>query len=437
MVTRRTFLRSSGVVLGAGAVGALAACGSDSGGEEDDGAPKDLRFAWWGHEEMHRTTVEALELYSSRHENVEITGENTSWDDFWDRMATQIAGGNGPDAFQMSNQMIVDYAQRGALLDLEEYVGDVIDLSDWDENLRSYGIIDGVRAGVPISTDAFTILADSDVLAELGLTLPEAAWTWDDLAELSLAVREASGGSLWGMSDGAGRYELVEPWVRGRGKTLFDVEADPVTLGFDKEDYGDFLQWWSDRRDEGACVPADVAAEDTSHETSPLVTGSAPLYFTTTSELTGVRALTPAAIQAVPMPDTDGGSKKANFVRPNLFMSAWTGTSYPTECARLIEFWINDPEAVEVIGNSRGVPPSPASAELVEDAPDASGLRTPAEYLALIREVGDPMDALTPRSGREVYQLMTRIGEEVRFGQTTVPAAVDSFFDQAASILGG
>ena len=47
------------------------------------------------------------------------------------------------------------------------------------------------------------------------------------------------------------------------------------------------------------------------------------------------------------------------------------------------------------------------------------------------------MDALTPRSGREVYSLMGRIGEEVRFGQTSVPDAVDSFFDQAASLLGG
>ncbi|MBZ2195505.1 ABC transporter substrate-binding protein [Occultella gossypii] len=437
MISRRLLLRSTGVAFGAAAIGATAACGQGGGntGPEDDDAPKDMRFAWWGHEEMNRTTTEAIELYNSRSENVTITGENASWDDFWDRMATQIAGDNGPDAMQMSNQMIVDYAQRGALLDLEEYIGDVIDTSTWNTDLQSYGVIDGIRAGVPISTDGFTVLADRDQVEELGLSLPEEGWTWDDLAELALTIREGGGGDLYGMSDGSGRYELLEPWVRGRGKRFFNAEDSPVTLGFEKEDLAEFWEWWATMRADGGCVTPDIEAENLSHETSPLVGGRAPLYFTTTSELTGVRALMESSIQALPMPDTAGGSKPANFVRPNLFMSAWAGTPYPTECARFLNFWINDPEAVEVIGNSRGVPPSPEAAALVEDEPDPSGLRTPSEYLALITEIGSPMDYLTPRSGRDVYQLLGRIAEEVRFGQTDIPTAVDSFFDQAASTL--
>lgn len=438
MVSRRAFLRTSGMAFGAAAVGATTACGQGGGpsGPEDDDGPKDMRYAWWGHEEMNRTTAEAIDLYNTRSENVTITGENASWDDFWDRMATQIAGDNGPDAFQMSNQMIVDYAQRGALLDLEEYVGDVIDISTWNADLQSYGVIDGIRAGVPISTDSFAVLGDVEVLDGLGIALPEAGWTWDEMAAMAVAVREAGGGDLWGMSDGTGRYECLEPWVRGRGKRWFDAEESPVTLGFDKDDLAEYFEWWASLRDNGGIVPPDAAAEQTSHETSGIVTGVAPLYFTTTSELTGVRALTPAPVQALPMPDTAGGSKAANFVRPNLIMSAWAGTPYPTESARFLQFWINDAEAVEVIGNSRGVPPSPESALLVEEEPDGSGLRTPSEFLELVTEIGAPMDYLTPRNGREVYQLLARTGEELRFGQTDIPAAVDSFFDQAASILG-
>ncbi|WP_159620378.1 ABC transporter substrate-binding protein [Ruania rhizosphaerae] len=438
MVSRRTFLRTSGLALGAATLGTATACGQGGGsnGVEDDDAPKDMRFAWWGHEEMNRTTNEAIELYNSRHENVTITPENASWDDFWDRMATQIAGDNGADAFQMSNQMIVDYAERGALLDLEEFIGDPIEISDWNADLQDYGVIDGIRAGVPMSTDAFTILADREVIQDLGLELPEGdTWTWDDVSELSNNIREASGEELWGIKDGSGMYEVFEPWVRGRGLTFFDTGASPTTLGFSKDDLREFWQWWADMRASGACVPPNVSAEDTGHETSPIITGVAPLYFTTSSELTGVRALTPSQIQALPMPDTEGGSKRANFVRPNLFMSAWAGTAYPMECARFMQFWVNDPEAVEVIGNSRGVPPSPSSAELVQEDSGEDGLLTPSEYLALITEIGDPMDALTPRAGREVYQLLSRTAEELRFEQTDIPTAVDSFFDQAASLL--
>lgn len=435
--SRRTFLRTSGILLGASALGATAACsGGNGGGGGGDaaGGNGELRFAWWGHEEMNRTTNLAIELYNDRQSDVVVVPENASWDDFWDRMATQIAGGNGADAFQMSNQMIVDYSKRGALLDWEPYVGDVIDISGWSEQMQTYGVIDGVRTGIPISTDGFTVLADLDGLESVGVTIAEDGWTWDDLREAAIGIYDASDGAMWGISDGSGRYEVLEPWVRGRGKTFFNAEGDPVTLGFDRDDLAEFFEYWNQLRDAGGCLPAEAQAEASTHETSALVAGTGPLYFTTTSELNGVRALTPNRVQPLPMPDTQGGSKKANFIRPNLFMSAWEGTPQPERCAEFLQFWISDPEAVEVIGTSRGVPPNPDSADVVaETAPD--GLRTPADYLALVEEIGDPMDSLTPRAGREVYQILTRISEEVRFGQTSVPDAVESFWSQSESTL--
>lgn len=440
MYDRRTFLRTTGFITLAATMGALAGCYTNAGkggkgAAEDDSKAKQMRFAWWGNETMNTTTLAALELYQEKNELVTFTPENAAWDDFWNRMATQIAGRNGPDVFQMSNQMIVDYAKRGALLDFEKYVGDIIDLSGWDENLREYGIIDGKRVGVPISTDAFMVLYDVPFMQQHGIEMPEKDWTWSTLADRALEIREAGGGTVWGMSDGSGQYELLEPWVRGRGKTFYDTTGDPAVLAFEKEDLGDFLQWWADRRAEGACVPPEVAAEHLGHETSPLVTGTAPILFTTSSELVGVRALMQNACQPVPMPDQEGGSKRANFVRPNLFMSAWTGTSYPTESARFLDFWINDPDAVRVIGASRGVPPSPESAAILaaEEAP--SDVRSPFEYLELIREVGDPMDSLTPKGGRDVYNLLRRTAEEVRFKQSSISQAVDSFFEQGESLL--
>lgn len=435
MLDRRKFVIGSSAALGALTVAAATGCGQgESAAPESDDQQKDMRFAWWGHEEMNRTSLEAIELYNSRTDNVTITPENASWDDFWDRLATQIAADNGPDVMQMSNQMIVDYAERGALLDLEEFVGDVVDLNDWDENMREYGLINDIRAGVPISTDAFAVLVNRNVVTDLGFELPEAAWTWDDLGDLARGIRDTSGGDLWGSADGSGMYECLETWVRGRGKRWFNTEESPVTLGFEKDDLAEFWQWWQDMRDSGGCVPVEITAEQSGHESSPLINGDAPIYFTTSSELVGVRALTPDAIQVLPMPDTAGGPKRAPFVRPNLFMSAWAGTAFPVESARFMDFWIHDPEAVEVIGASRGVPPSPASSALIASEGE-DGLRSPSEYLALVNEVGDPMDALTPRSGREVYQLLARSAEALRFGQMDLTAAVDDFFEQAAGLL--
>ncbi len=431
------FLRTAGIVTAGAPIFTATGCGSRNSpsAAEDTAASKAMRFAWWGNDTMNKTTRAALELYHEKNPQVTFTPETAPWDDFWNKMATEIAGRKGADAFQMSNQMITDYAKRGALLDFEPHIGDLIKLDSWDENLRKYGVIDGKRVGIPISTDAFTVMYDVDFMTKRGITMPTKTWTWDGLAATAREAAKAGGPGTWGMSDGSSRYEVLEPWVRGRGKTFFNTTGDPVTLGFDKTDIGDFLDWWDKRREEGSAISADMATEESKGvQNSAFVKGLAPLMFTPSSEIVGVRALMRAPCQAVPMPDQVNGPKKANFVRPNLFISSWTGTAYPKEAAKFINFWINDPDAVKVIGASRGVPPSPESADLVK-ATDPGGQRTPAEYVALIREIGSPMDSLTPKGGRDVYDLLKRTAQEVQFKRASVTQAVDNFFTQADALL--
>lgn len=436
-IDRRMFLRTAGIVTAGATIFTATGCGARTApsAAEDTAASKAMRFGWWGNDTMNKTTRAALELYHEKNPQVTFTPETAAWDDFWNKMATEIAGRKAVDAFQMSNQMITDYAKRGALLDFEPYVGDLIKLDTWDENLRKYGVIDGKRVGIPISTDAFTVMYNVDFMTKAGITMPAKAWTWDDLAAAAKEAAKAGGSGMWGMSDGSWRYEVLEPWVRGRGRSFFDTTGNRVTLGFDKTDFGDFLDWWDKRREEGSAISPDVATEEMKGaQTSAFVKGLAPLYFTPSSELAGVRALMKAPCQAVPMPDQTNGSKKANFVRPNLFISSWEGTPYPKEAAKFVNFWINDPDAVKVIGASRGVPPSPESAALIA-ATDPGGQRTPAEYVALIREIGSPMDSLTPKGGRDVYDLLKRTAQEVQFKRASVSQAVDSFFTQASALV--
>ena len=56
-----------------------------------------LRFSWWGSTTRHQATLEAIELYESRHPNVTIEGEYGAFDDFYQKLLTQLAGGTAPD----------------------------------------------------------------------------------------------------------------------------------------------------------------------------------------------------------------------------------------------------------------------------------------------------------------------------------------------------
>src|SRR5690606_9824278 len=163
--------------------------------------------------------------------------------------------------------------------------------------------------------------------------------------------------------------------------------------------------------------------------------GLAPIVFSTSSELASWRSVMTRQCQPIPMPEQTGGSVPANFVRPNLFLSSWEGTKFPLESARFIDFWVNDPEAALKVRYSRGVPPNPESARLVAEDENVEGLRSPADYVDLIHEIGSPMNDLTPAGGRECYQLLIRTSESIKFGESSIGDAVHSFFDEASTLI--
>src|SRR5688572_8583248 len=124
-VHRRGVIRLAGAT--AAALGAGRLPGTSQAFAQD--APVLLRLAWWGSAERHERTYEAMTLLEELYPNIRVTSEVASFDGHFDKLAVQTAGGEAPDVFQMSGQYILDYAARNALLDLNQFVPDVIDLS--------------------------------------------------------------------------------------------------------------------------------------------------------------------------------------------------------------------------------------------------------------------------------------------------------------------
>ncbi|WP_432245066.1 hypothetical protein ACRB8A_15620 [Arthrobacter sp. G.S.26] len=87
----------------AGATAALAmvltGCGSSPqagkvGTVED---PVTIRFAWWGNDSRAKTTLDVIKDFEAANPTIKVQGENTEFSSYWDKMATQIAGGTTPD----------------------------------------------------------------------------------------------------------------------------------------------------------------------------------------------------------------------------------------------------------------------------------------------------------------------------------------------------
>ncbi|MFN8678107.1 MAG: ABC transporter substrate-binding protein [Thermomicrobiales bacterium] len=392
-----------------------------------------LRLAWWGSAERHERTYEALALFEERYPNIRVTSEVASFDGHFDKLAVQIAGGEAPDVFQMSGQYILDYAGRGALLDLNQFVPDVIDLSDWDPGTRDLGLIDGELAGIVIGIDTYAIIFDEEVFAEAGIEMPETV-TWEEFATLAKDLAAALGEGHWGTEDAGGSYEALETFVRQRGKRLFS--EDGLSLGFEQQDLIDWFTYWDDLRKAGAAPPADVtAATQTLPENSPLVMGQAPIEFTTASQFVNFQGLQPHTLGLRMYPAGPEGSELAQFIRPALYISAAAATEHPQESAELINFLLNDLDAAAILRTARGIPASPqVRALLLEDVDDTE--RKTFELIDEVTATATQTNVLTPPGGRAATDVITQANLSIGFGQESIEAAVERVFVEAPAELG-
>lgn len=123
-LTRRDFLRVGGATLAGASFTSLAACG----GGGASGEPH-LRITWYGDPETNRAFEAAITAFKQEHPKVSFDSTASPWEGYWDKLATQAAGGNAPDVLVQDALYIAEYAGRGALLDLSPYVGDTINLA--------------------------------------------------------------------------------------------------------------------------------------------------------------------------------------------------------------------------------------------------------------------------------------------------------------------
>ena len=93
--------------------------------------------------------------------DVKIEGQPGEFTSYWDKLATQTAGGTAPDIIQMDMNYISEYGTRKALLDLKD-----VDVSKFVEGTVDSGKINDTLVGVNAGINSAIIFANPTGLRE-------------------------------------------------------------------------------------------------------------------------------------------------------------------------------------------------------------------------------------------------------------------------------
>src|SRR5206468_1270064 len=117
----------AGFEVGGAAASGLAGCapgssgGSSPGGGGSPPGTGNLALAFWGNPVRNKNTQAEVAAYVKPNPKVKISTQPGEFNTYWDKLATQTAGGTAPDIIHMDMAYIAEFGSRGALLDLAKY----------------------------------------------------------------------------------------------------------------------------------------------------------------------------------------------------------------------------------------------------------------------------------------------------------------------------
>ncbi|MGH3339448.1 MAG: ABC transporter substrate-binding protein, partial [Propionibacteriaceae bacterium] len=358
-LNRRQFLIGAGGLAAAATTMGLGACapgsqgGGSQGGGGGQGGATELALAFWGNPTRNKNTQAEIDAYMKANPNVKISGQPGEFNSYWDKLATQTAGGQAPDIIQMDMAYIAEYGTRGALLDLSG-----VDVSKFAEGTVDSGKINDKLVGVNAGINSALIFANPKVFEKAKMELPDdTSWTWDQLSEVAAEVASKAGVPV-GVADLVGSDPLFATFLRQNGKELFT----PDGLGFDVAE----AQAWYDlmikfQKAKALGTPEQISEEIAKPlDQSGLVVGNAAMMYFNSNQLEAVSAAAGGELMKMLRgPSLTGkATDRKTWYKASMLWSASAKTKNPEAAVAWINWFANDPAAADIDKAERGIPPN-------------------------------------------------------------------------------
>ncbi len=391
----------------------LVACSASTNSKSDNSSSSDdsntkLRIVWWGSQERHDATLKAIELYEEKNPNVSFEVEFSGWDGYWDKLATQAAAKNAPDIIQMDASYLQEYAGRNQLADLSG-----VNTSDIDPSLVESGKYKDKAYAVPLGNNAIGMVYNKSAFEKLGVEPPENGWTWDDLFTLAKEIQPKLEDGVYALRDftyDPGVYELYQ-LSKGKGH----LSKEDGSFNIDKETWLEWQSIFKELRELGVVTPPDVTVSEQEYDPKQdlLLNNTVLIKQSFAAQFPSYDSVQPGSYALVTAPRSD---EAGGYLKPSMFWSVSEHSKNKEEAQKFVDFFINDPEAAEILGVSRGIPVSNKILETL--SPSFSESET--AQLTLINETApdaQPFNGGPKGWGDFANNGYRQVGEQLTFGQ--------------------
>lgn len=234
--------QAGGTQAGEAQNGGNQAASSDQTAGEGAGAGEKAggTVSWWTWStEATEAFAKQIEYATTQNPNLTVDIQYTANADFMAKLPVAIAGGTGPDIYQMTRPSFELYAASGQAMDLTDAIANSPALQEYLNNLspevREAYQFEGKQMAIPFTVESTAIAYNKDLFEAAGLPdlkEIEDTWTWDDLHELArkLTVKNDKGETVqYGFFTGVDRLPAWE-FIWSHGAEMFTEDRETCTL---------------------------------------------------------------------------------------------------------------------------------------------------------------------------------------------------------------
>jgi multiple sugar transport system substrate-binding protein len=198
----------------------------------DPKSPTTITFASWVGKEPGMKAL--YKKFQAEHPNITVKFVNIPSEGAAQKLTTQIAGGNPPDAAYLDSSTIADFASRGALVNLDPYVKRTPDQKpdDYVESFKGSTVFENHMYALPFDGESTGLFYRTDLFKAAGITAPPK--TWDeyeaDAQKLTQPDKKQYGNAIFASESAYYWY----PWLWQAGGNL--LSKDEKTPEFNSEE---------------------------------------------------------------------------------------------------------------------------------------------------------------------------------------------------------
>jgi oligogalacturonide transport system substrate-binding protein len=390
----------------------------------------ELRMSWWGGDSRHVATQKALELCGAKYGHT-VKGEFTGFDGYLEKLTTQMAGGTEADIIQVNWPWLPLFSKKGTgFADLRTLPG--IDLTQWtDEDLAS-GSMAGVLQGLPVSTTGRVFFFNATTFEKAGVPIPT---SWDEFFTATAQVKEKLGADTYTFNAVKETAQLLVTLavVQASGKDMVDTATNrvawtPEELAAGIDFLGKLVETGAIKSQKEEASEGNVNLFEKPAWAEGRIAGSYEwdsTYSKYADPLKDGQVLKPVPMLKLANAVTDGVYRK-----PSMVFSISKNSKNPEAAAQIVNCLLNEPEGIEALGTSRGLPASKVAAELLAGQGEPEVRAANAIVLESTGPVVSPFN-----EHPEIRGLFIDTLEEYAYGQIDAQGAAEQIIDGTNDVL--